>query len=146
MSQLKISVGELKELMDSFKKSGIASLELADGDFSLSLTAVGQTEVLPAAAPVIQTAAPAAADAPAEPPAGDIVTAPIVGTFYAAAAPDKPPYVTVGQRVEKGDVLFIIESMKLMNEVTSEHSGVVSRIFVENGQPVEFGQPILSIE
>ena len=72
---------------------------------------------------------------------GNVVKSPIVGTFYSAAAPDKPPYVQVGN----GDVLFIVESMKLMNEVQSEFSGTVEEILVQNGQPVEFGQPIMRI-
>ena len=74
------------------------------------------------------------------------MNSPIVGTFYAAPSPDKPPFVTVGTQVSKGDVLFIIESMKLMNEVTSEYDGVVAEIFVEDGETVEFGQPIMRIE
>ena len=77
--------------------------------------------------------------------AGNVVKSPIVGTFYASAAPDKPPYVTVGKEVSEGDVLFIIESMKLMNEVTSEFSGTVEKILVQNGQAVEYGQPIMII-
>ena len=77
---------------------------------------------------------------------GKVMNSPIVGTFYAAPSPEKPPFVTVGKQVFKGDVLFIIESMKLMNEVTSEYDGVVAEIFVEDGDTVEFGQPIMRIE
>lgn len=76
---------------------------------------------------------------------GNIMKSPIVGTFYSAAAPDKPPYVQVGSQVKTGDVLFIVESMKLMNEVQSEFSGTVEEILVQNGQPVEYGQPIMRI-
>ena len=72
--------------------------------------------------------------------------APIVGTFYASPSPDKPPYVTVGSQVKKGDTLFVIESMKLMNEIQSEFDGEVSEILVENAQGVEFNQPILVIK
>ncbi|MDE5860242.1 MAG: acetyl-CoA carboxylase biotin carboxyl carrier protein [Oscillospiraceae bacterium] len=79
-------------------------------------------------------------------PSGNVVKAPIVGTFYAASAPDKPPFVTVGKRVKKGDVLMIIESMKLMNEVQSDFDGVVEEILVNNGQAVEFDQPIMIIK
>ena len=104
-----------------------------------SLTA----SVLPAA-PAAEAAAPAEKPAPEE--TGKVVKSPIVGTFYAAAAPEKPPFVTVGQTVAKGDVLFIIESMKLMNEVQSEFDGTVKKILVENGQGVEYGQPILVLE
>lgn len=77
---------------------------------------------------------------------GNLVKAPIVGTFYAASAPDKPPFVSVGQSVKKGDVLMIIESMKLMNEVQSEFDGIVTEIMVENAQAVEFDQPIMVIK
>ncbi len=77
---------------------------------------------------------------------GNAVKSPIVGTFYAAPSPDKPPFVTVGQQVKKGDVLFIIESMKLMNEVQSEFDGVVKEILISNASPVEFDQPIMIIE
>ena len=77
---------------------------------------------------------------------GNIVPSPIVGTFYAAPSPEKPPYVTVGKQVHKGDVLLIIESMKLMNEVTSEYDGTVAEIMVSDGETVEFGEPIMRIE
>lgn len=77
---------------------------------------------------------------------GNIVTSPIVGTFYSAPSPDKEAFVKVGSQVKKGDVLFIIESMKLMNEITSECDGIVTEIIVENGKTVEYGQPILRIE
>ncbi len=86
--------------------------------------------------------------APAAPKAldGNVVKAPIVGTFYSASAPDKPPFVSVGQSVKKGDVLMIIESMKLMNEVQSEFDGVVTDILVKNAEAVEFDQPIMVIK
>lgn len=74
-----------------------------------------------------------------------MVTAPTVGTYYAAAGPDKPPFVKPGQAVSKGDVLYIIEAMKVMNEIKSEMDGTIGKIFVKNGDPVEFGQPILTI-
>ena len=80
-----------------------------------------------------------------ESPTGNVVKSPIVGTFYASPAPDKESFVKVGQKVKKGDVLFIIESMKLMNEVQSEFDGVVSQIYVKSGDGVEYGQPIMII-
>ena len=109
---------------------------------------------IPAAAPLVQTTvmqqsaeAPASnAGSGAAVPSGNVVKAPLVGTFYAASAPDKPPFVTVGKRVKKGDVLMIIESMKLMNEVQSDFDGVVEEILVNNGQAVEFDQPIMIIK
>lgn len=96
------------------------------------------------AAPVA-AAAPAAEAAPAV-ESGNIVTSPIVGTFYAAPSPDKPPFVKVGDTVNAGDVVCIIESMKLMNEINCEFSGKVAEIYVNNGEPVEFGQKIMRIE
>ena len=77
---------------------------------------------------------------------GNIVKSPIVGTFYAAASPDKPPFAEVGKKVEKGDVLMIIESMKLMNEIQSEFDGTVTKILVKNGDSVEYDQPLMIIE
>lgn len=157
MSELKLSLDELRQLMEAFSASGLTALTLKDGDFVLKLGAEKAAAPVymaplagvpaPAAAP---TAVPAAAPspAPAEAPSlpeGKVVKSPIVGTFYAAASPDKPPYVQVGSEVNEGDVLFIIESMKLMNEVTSEFSGRVEKILVENGQPVEYGQPVMVI-
>lgn len=99
----------------------------------------------PVQAPVMQQIQQtAAAEAPAV--SGNVVKSPIVGTFYAASAPDKPPFVTVGQQVKKGDVIMIIESMKLMNEVQSEFDGTVAEILVKNGEAVEFDQPIMIIK
>lgn len=154
MSDMKLSLDEVRGLMEAFSSSGLTSFSLKDGDFELSLSSEKPEQVYvcppaapagvpaPAAAPAAQPSAPAAKE---EEISGNVVKSPIVGTFYASAAPDKPPYVTVGKTVQEGDVLFIIESMKLMNEVTSEYSGKVERILVENGQAVEYGQPIMVI-
>lgn len=97
-----------------------------------------------AAVQAVQTVQTAQVAAPAV--SGNVVKSPIVGTFYAASAPDKPPFVTVGQQVKKGDVIMIIESMKLMNEVQSEFDGTVAEILVKNGEAVEFDQPIMIIK
>jgi acetyl-CoA carboxylase biotin carboxyl carrier protein len=96
--------------------------------------------------PRCQTVVYGAAKVEASAPTGKVVKAPIVGTFYASPSPDKPPYVRVGDTVKKGDVIMIIESMKLMNEVNSEYDGVVKEVLVENGSPVEYDQPIMVIE
>ena len=95
----------------------------------------------PAAAPAAASAAPAA-----EAVSGNIITSPIVGTFYAAPSPEKPAFVKTGDTVNEGDVVCIIESMKLMNEINSEFSGRVAEIYVKDGQPVEFGQKLMRIE
>lgn len=104
-----------------------------------------ETVTLPSAPAAAQTAEKASPQ-PAAKPSGTEVKAPIVGTYYAAPAPGKPPFVTVGQRVKKGDVIMIIETMKLMNEIQSDIDGVVSKILVKDGQAVEFDQPIMIIE
>lgn len=101
----------------------------------------------PVAAPAAAQAAPApAAEAAPEAVSGNIVTSPIIGTFYAAPSPDKPPFVKVGDTVNAGDVVCIIESMKLMNEINCEFSGKVAEIYVNNGEAVEYGQKLLRIE
>ncbi len=97
-------------------------------------------------APVVASgAASAGADAAGDAAGDYLVTSPIVGTFYRAPSPEAEPYVRVGDRVEKGQVLCIVEAMKLMNEIEADASGVVTRIFLENGQPVEFGQKLFAI-
>ena len=140
MSELKLSVSEIKELMDKMARTGLSGLTLKDGEFELSLKAEVTVTEGEAARPVVRPAA--AEPAEPEPAEGSVVKSPIVGTFYAAASPDKPPFAPVG----KGDVLFIIESMKLMNEGQSDFDGVVKKVLVENGQGVEYGQPIMVIE
>ena len=144
MSELKLSVSEIKELMDKMARTGLSGLTLKDGEFELSLKAEVTVTEGEAARPVVRSAAAEPADP--EPAGGNVVKSPIVGTFYAAASPDKPPFAPVGKAVAKGDVLFIIESMKLMNEVQSDFDGVVKKVLVENGQGVEYGQPIMVIE
>ncbi|SDN82595.1 acetyl-CoA carboxylase biotin carboxyl carrier protein [Acetanaerobacterium elongatum] len=142
-----LSVENIKDLMTHFSKNNLSSFSLQDGTFSLHLENVqGTVTVQQACAPVFtaQAPVPSAPETPCA-PAGQIVKSPIVGTFYIAASPDKPPFVTPGQKVKKGDVLFIIESMKLMNEIQCECDGTVGELLVENGQAVEYGQPIMTI-
>jgi acetyl-CoA carboxylase biotin carboxyl carrier protein len=136
------SIAEIKELIKTFRESGLTVMKVRHGGFSLELEKAA-APLIAAAAPV--AAAPAQAEAPVQAVSGNVVKSPIVGTFYAAPAPEKPPFVTVGASVKKGDVLFIIESMKLMNEVTSEYDGTVREIFAQNGGVVESGQPVMSI-
>lgn len=95
--------------------------------------------------PPVQAGTPAPAERTEE-SGGNIVKAPIVGTYYQSPAPDKPPFVKVGDKVKKGDVIMIIESMKLMNEIQSEYDGVVDRLLVSDGQAVEYDQPIMIIK
>jgi len=124
----------------------------AQPDASLPVASASPAPVLApaaAAATVTPPAGPAPApapvpEAPAEPP-GHVITSPIVGTFYAAPSPDAEPYVRVGDRVQKGQVVCIIEAMKLMNEIESDAAGIVLEIHPENAQPVEFGEPLFSV-
>lgn len=142
---------KLKTLIDLVQQSGIAELEITEGEERVRISRGA------AAAPVQMTAAgipvapgPAAAAAPtvapeALPTEGNVIKSPMVGTFYRASAPGAKPFVELGQTVKAGDTLCIIEAMKLLNEIESDHDGVVKSILVENGQPVEYGQPLFII-
>lgn len=153
---MEIDVKTIRELIESLDKSHLDRIELRTDGFQLLLERNRPAAVTlaagaaPAAGPVAVPvqAAPAAEPAAAQEPEqkGNLVKSPIVGTFYVSPSPDKPAFISVGDHVGKGDVLCIIESMKLMNEITSEYSGTVTEILVENGKPVEFGQPLLRIE
>jgi acetyl-CoA carboxylase biotin carboxyl carrier protein len=143
---------KLKKLIDLVQESGIAELEITEGEEkvkivkggAVTMTAVPQA-ALAAAPAAAAPAAAAGAAAPAEPPPGQeghVVKAPMVGTFYRSPSPDAKPFVEVGHSVKEGDTICIIEAMKLMNEIEADASGVVKAILVENGQPVEYGQPL----
>jgi len=148
---------KLKKLIDLVQESGIAELEITEGEEKVKIVKGGGISVVPVsavaahAAPAVEApraaaAAPAAAPAAAaEPPAGQeghVVKAPMVGTFYRSPSPDAKVFVEVGQTVKEGQTICIIEAMKLMNEIETDASGVVKAILVENGQPVEYGQPL----
>ncbi|WP_420476103.1 acetyl-CoA carboxylase biotin carboxyl carrier protein [Noviherbaspirillum sp. ST9] len=152
---------KLKTLIDLVAESDIAELEVTEGESKVRIvksSGAPQNQVVmmqpqsmphtvsaPAAAPV--AAAPAAAPVAAAPsePEGHIVKSPMVGTFYRSSSPGNPPFVEVGATVKEGDTLCIIEAMKLLNEIDADASGVIKQILVENGQPVEFGQPLFVI-
>jgi len=142
-----MDIRKIKKLMELVEQSGINELEVREGEESIRLSkapaGVMMTPVAaPAAAPAVVPAAVAAAPAP---PAGHTQTAPMVGTFYRAPSPDSSPFVEVGKQVAAGDVICIIEAMKLMNQIEADKAGVVAAILVEDGQPVEFGQPLVVI-
>lgn len=155
MSEMKLSVAEIIELMKQMEKTGLGKLVIEDGDYKLNLSAKRQevvcaTSVETGAQNVVKTVAAASGEASTSAEvtcqvSGNVMESPIVGTYYSAPAPDKDAFVTVGKQVKKGDVLFIIESMKLMNEIQSEYDGEVAEILVKDGAPVEFGQPIMVI-
>ena len=147
------SVENISVLADVMEEKNLEEITMEYDDAKLTLKAKRPCPpppmggMMPAMAPMAAPA-PAQAAAPAVAPqvSGNVVKSPIVGTFYAAASPEKPPFVTVGQQVKKGDVLMIIASMKLMNEVQSEFDGTVAEILVKNGEAVEFYQPIMIIK
>jgi len=143
---------KLKTLIELVEASGIAELEISEGEERVRITrtvASGQQMYAPAPQQQIMTAPVAAAPvaAPAAPAAeeGHVVKSPMVGTFYRSPSPGSKQFVDVGQNVNSGDTLCIIEAMKLLNEIDADHTGVIKAILVENGQPVEFGQPLFVI-
>jgi acetyl-CoA carboxylase biotin carboxyl carrier protein len=148
---------KLKKLIDLVQESGIAELEVTEGEERVRIVRTGRgapetvatvpAHAAPAAAaappPAPPTAAEAAAAAAAE---GHAVKSPMVGTFYRASAPDAKPFVEVGDTVKAGQTVCIIEAMKLMNEIESDKDGAIKAILAENGQPVEYGEPLFIIE
>jgi acetyl-CoA carboxylase biotin carboxyl carrier protein len=141
------------------QESGIAELEITEGEERVRIASGGAVTVTPLAAPVVAApvavaaapaaavaAAPAAAPAAAAPAAeGHVVKSPMVGTFYRAPAPDAKPFVDVGTPVKEGQIICVIEAMKLMNEIEADAAGTIKAVLVENGQPVEYGQALFVI-
>jgi len=147
---------KLKTLIDLVAESDIAELEVTEGESKVRIvksSAMPQGQMMMMPQSMQQYAAPGAAPAPAAAavveiapePTGHVVKSPMVGTFYRSSSPGSPAFVEVGANVKEGDTLCIIEAMKLLNEIDSDVSGVVTKILVENGQPVEFGQPLFII-
>jgi acetyl-CoA carboxylase biotin carboxyl carrier protein len=140
----------MKELLELVSAKGLGSLEVRQGDFCFRIgsEAIAVPSVDPPVAREASSAVPVAAEAPAEPavPDGHVVSSPIVGTFYSSPSPDAEPYVRVGDRVRQGQVLCIVEAMKLMNEIESDADGLVVKVFPDNAQPVEFGEPLFCIQ
>jgi acetyl-CoA carboxylase biotin carboxyl carrier protein len=145
---------KLKTLIDLVAESGIAELEVTEGEDKVRIVKTPSggaapsapvTYQVPVPAPGVAGAAPAAAAEPEEPP-GHIVKSPMVGTFYRSPSPGAPAFIEQGSVVKPGDTLCIIEAMKLLNEIEAEVGGTVTKILVDNGQPVEYGQPLFLIE
>jgi acetyl-CoA carboxylase biotin carboxyl carrier protein len=147
---------KLKTLIDLVSESGIAELEITEGEGKVRIVKFSQVQqpvafaapvAAPSQAPVAAATSVAGTGAVVEPApvAGHTVKAPMVGTFYRAANPGSSPFVEVGQTVKEGEPLCIIEAMKLLNEIEADKSGVISEILVENGEPVEYGQPLFVI-
>ncbi|MDH4107731.1 MAG: acetyl-CoA carboxylase biotin carboxyl carrier protein [Gammaproteobacteria bacterium] len=157
-----MDIRKVKKLIELLDESGIAEIEITEGEESVRISRYpkGVPSLMetwhPVAAPAPAAPAPAAA-APAAPAAtapaarepeedGHMVTSPMVGTYYSAPSPGSPPYVQVGDRVNAGDTLCIIEAMKMMNQIEAEVAGVIKSIRVQNGEPVEFGQTLFVID
>ncbi|KPX92046.1 acetyl-CoA carboxylase biotin carboxyl carrier protein [Pseudomonas meliae] len=150
-----MDIRKVKKLIELLEESGIDELEIREGEESVRISRHSKTPAqpyyapAPVAAPVAApapAAAPVAAEAPSAPKLnGFVVKSPMVGTFYRTPAPTSPAFVEVGQTVKKGDTICIVEAMKMMNHIQAEASGVIESILVENGQPVEFDQPLFTI-
>jgi acetyl-CoA carboxylase biotin carboxyl carrier protein len=151
-----MDIRKIKKLIELVEESGIAELEISEGEESVRISRNGTAVPAPvhyAAAPApVAAPAPAAAPAPVAEasapavPAGHQVLSPMVGTFYRSPSPDAKSFVEVGQSVSAGDTLCIVEAMKMMNQIEADKSGVVTAILVDDGQPVEFDQPLVVIE
>lgn len=154
-----MDIRKVKKLIELLEESNINELEITEGEESVRISRGGTTTYAapaPAAAPVAVAAAPVAAPpsplseatttAPvADELAGHVVRSPMVGSFYSSPAPGSPTFVSVGQSVAPGDVLCIIEAMKMMNQIEADKAGTIGAILVEDGEPVEFDQPIFTI-
>jgi acetyl-CoA carboxylase biotin carboxyl carrier protein len=150
-----MDIRKVKKLIELLDDSGIAEIEITEGEESVRISRYASgapvlTAPLPVAAPAPAPAAapeaPAAASAEEPVEDGYEVTAPMVGTYYAASSPGAAPYVQVGDRVNEGDTLCIIEAMKMMNQIEADVSGVIKSIRIQNGEPVEFGQVLYVID
>jgi acetyl-CoA carboxylase biotin carboxyl carrier protein len=151
-----MDIRKVKKLIELLEESGIAELEIREGEESVRISRGGSQPVQysappPSAAPPAQSQAPSAGSETSvaqaeEAPSGHVVESPMVGTFYTGSAPGAAPFVEVGQRVNAGDTVCIIEAMKILNQIEADVSGTVKAVLVENGSPVEFGQPLMIIE
>ena len=149
-----MDIRKVKKLIELLDESGIAEIEITEGEESVRITRhsphVPMVQAAPVAAPVAfaPAAAPAAPAAPAAEPEeeGSVVSAPMVGTYYSAPSPGSPPFVQVGDHVNEGDPLCIIEAMKMMNQIDAEVSGTIKSMRVQNGEPVEYGQILFVID
>lgn len=146
------NIEEIEKLAKTVAECNLGKIKIETEDFKLTIegqsakSVVVQNTPVPTVVASTEISEKSASETEAPEISGNCVKAPIVGTFYSAPAPDQKPFVAVGDTVKKGDVLFIIESMKLMNEVQSDYDGVVEEIFVSNGEAIEYDQPIMCIK
>ena len=156
-----MDIRKVKKLIELLEESGIAEIEIKEGEEAVRISRMPTGGFVTHAQPMIQAAPAAVAAAPAAPAAAataaapaaparraneHVVAAPMVGTFYASASPGAKPFVEIGSEVKEGQVLCIIEAMKMMNQIESDKSGKITAIMATNGDPVEFGQPLFVIE
>ena len=145
-----MDIRKIKKLIEMLQESDLTEIEVGQGDESVRITRGGGKNIIPNIPSVQQVAVPQpiieSTGKVDETVSGNLVRSPIVGTFYRKPGPDKDPFIRVGDTVEVGDVLCIIEAMKMMNEIKSEFSGKITSINVEDGQPVEFDQHIITID
>ena len=155
-----MDIRKVKKLIELLEESNIDEIEIKEGEESVRISRNSAQQFL-APAPAAYAPAPAPAAAPAPPPAaveapepaasaapaasGHVVSSPMVGTFYRSPSPTSPSFVEVGQTVKVGDVICIVEAMKMMNQIEADKAGTIEAILVENGEPVEFDQPLISI-
>lgn len=151
-----MDIRKVKKLIELLESSDVAEIEIKEGEESVRISRASKVAPAPIQysapmiAPAPAPAAPAAAAPAAEEPAkkvvrGNVVKSPMVGTFYRAPSPSSPPFVEVGQHVKVGDVIGIIEAMKMMNQIEADHAGVVEAILAQDGEPVEFDQALVTI-
>lgn len=149
---MKFDTDYIEKIAKIIADNGLTEISLEDGEQAITIRkdlpeVIAAAPVAPVAAPApIQAAAPTAVEAPKAEAKGKAITSPMVGTFYSAPSPDAESFVEVGKTISEGDVVCIIEAMKLMNEIKSEHSGKVTQICVKNGDPIEFGQVLMYVE
>lgn len=153
-----MDIRKVKKLIELLEESAISEIEIKEGEESVRISRANTAPVYappPAAAPLPVAAAPVAQPAvtpevpvqAAEPEIdGTVINSPMVGTFYASPSPGAPEFVKPGQSIKPGDTICIVEAMKILNQIESEVSGVVKRVLVEDGQPVEFGEPLMIVE
>lgn len=155
-----MDIRKVKKLIELLETSDIAEIEIKEGEESVRISRASSTPQAPiymqapapptpAAALAPAASAPASTATPRETPAaairGHVIKSPMVGTFYRSPSPSSPVFVEVGQHVKAGDVVCIVEAMKMMNQIEADHAGVVEAILIEDGQPVEFDQPLITI-
>jgi acetyl-CoA carboxylase biotin carboxyl carrier protein len=136
---------KLKKLIDLVEASGIAEIEITEGEEKVRISRTGSTASSAAAPAAAAAVVPVAVEPPPEEPEGHVLKSPMVGTFYRASTPGGKPFVEIGQTVVEGETVCIIEAMKLLNEIEADRAGVIKAVLVENGQPVEYGHPLIVI-